>query len=191
MWRHEQGSKCDIIKWPYVHGVISLRFIGSPWCNRYGWLGVKNQCLCNYPLNSLVRRKQHGGILRKKVRFEAKQYFCCITVDRTTTQSWQLQITVCTFRAFSDALSLRSPLRLSSVWSLAQQQILWQRCYVPTAGSVDAPVWSVDLKPLLNWANICFAEHSSEYSSNFTSFVNWVHSSLNVVMTVRQTIFRS
>ena len=28
------------------------------------------------------------------------------------------------------------------------------------------------LKPVRNWANICFAEHSSEYSSNFTSFLN-------------------
>ena len=28
------------------------------------------------------------------------------------------------------------------------------------------------LKAVLNWANICFAEHSSEYSSNFTSFLN-------------------
>ena len=28
------------------------------------------------------------------------------------------------------------------------------------------------LKPILNWANICIAEHSSEYSSNFTSFLN-------------------
>ena len=28
------------------------------------------------------------------------------------------------------------------------------------------------LKPVLYWANICFAEHISEYSSNFTSFLN-------------------
>ena len=28
------------------------------------------------------------------------------------------------------------------------------------------------LKPVLNWANVCFAEHSSEYSSNFTSFLS-------------------
>ena len=28
------------------------------------------------------------------------------------------------------------------------------------------------LKPILNWANICFAKHSSEYSSNFTLFLN-------------------
>ena len=31
------------------------------------------------------------------------------------------------------------------------------------------------LKPVLNWVNICFAEHSSEYSSNFTSFLNLAH----------------
>ena len=28
------------------------------------------------------------------------------------------------------------------------------------------------VKPVLNWANIFFAEHVSEYSSNFTSFLN-------------------
>ena len=182
MWRHEQGSRCDLIKWSCVHGVISLRFFGSPWCNRYGWLGVKIQCLCNYPLNSLASRKQHGWILHKKVRFEAKQYFCWINVDGTSTQSWQMQITVCTFRAFSDALSLGSPLRLWSVWRLAQQQILRQRWYITAAGSVAAAIWSVDVKPVLNSANICFAGHSSEYSSNFTSFVNGAHSSPNFVL---------
>ena len=28
------------------------------------------------------------------------------------------------------------------------------------------------VKPVLNWANICFAEHSLGYSSNYTLFLN-------------------
>ena len=44
---------------------------------------------------------------------------------------------------------------------------------------------------LISWANICFAEHSSEYSMNFTSFLDWAHSSPNMVRTIRRTILRS
>ena len=44
---------------------------------------------------------------------------------------------------------------------------------VDVLGSVPyKPTVSVDVKPVLNWANVCFAEDNSEYSTNFTSFLN-------------------
>jgi len=46
---------------------------------------------------------------------------------------------------------------------------------------------SIYLKPILNWANICFVEYGLRCLSNFTSFLNWAHSSLNMVWTVRRT----
>ena len=45
--------------------------------------------------------------------------------------------------------------------------------FLSLVGNLGHLTW---VKPVLNWANICSTKHSSEYSSNFTSFLNWAHS---------------
>ena len=47
------------------------------------------------------------------------------------------------------------------------------------------------LKHVLNWANCLFAEHTSDSSTNYTSFLNLTFSSQNMVGTVRRTMLRS
>ena len=47
-----------------------------------------------------------------------------------------------------------------------------------------------DLKPVLNWANVCSPEHTSDTSTNYDSFLNWTFSSPNMVRTV-QTLLHS
>ena len=51
-------------------------------------------------------------------------------------------------------------------------------------------VWPHVLKPVLNWANVCSAEHTSDASTNYDSFLNLTFSSLNMVRTV-QTLLHS
>ena len=46
------------------------------------------------------------------------------------------------------------------------------------------------LKPVLNWANICLPEHTSDTLTNYDSFLNWTFSSPNMVRTV-QTLLHS
>ena len=46
------------------------------------------------------------------------------------------------------------------------------------------------LKPVLNWANVCLPEHTSDTSTNYDSFLNWTFSSPNMVRTV-QTLLHS
>ena len=46
------------------------------------------------------------------------------------------------------------------------------------------------LKPVLNWANVCSPEHTSDTSTNYDSFLNWTFSSQNMVRTV-QTLLHS
>ena len=46
------------------------------------------------------------------------------------------------------------------------------------------------LKPVLNWANVCSPEHTSDTSTNYDSFLNWTFSSPNMVRAV-QTLLHS
>ena len=46
------------------------------------------------------------------------------------------------------------------------------------------------LKPILNWANVCSPEYTSDTSTNYDSFLNWTFSSPNMVRTV-QTLLHS
>ena len=46
------------------------------------------------------------------------------------------------------------------------------------------------LKLILNWANVCSPEHTSDTSTNYDSFLNWTFSSPNMVRTV-QTLLHS
>ena len=46
------------------------------------------------------------------------------------------------------------------------------------------------LKPVLNWANVCSPEHTSDTSTNYDSFLNWTFSSPNMVRTF-QTLLHS
>ena len=48
----------------------------------------------------------------------------------------------------------------------------------------------VFLKPVLNWANVCSPEHTSDTSTNYDSFPNWTFRSPNMVRTV-QTLLDS
>ena len=48
----------------------------------------------------------------------------------------------------------------------------------------------VCFKPVLNWANVCSPEHTSDTSTNYDSFLNWTFSSPNMVRTV-QTLLHS
>ena len=47
-----------------------------------------------------------------------------------------------------------------------------------------------NLKPILNWVNVCSPEHTSDTSTNYDSFLNWTFSSPNMVQTV-QTLLHS
>ena len=40
-------------------------------------------------------------------------------------------------------------------------------------------------KPVLNWANVCSPEHTSDTSTNYDSFLDWTFSSPNIVRTVQ------
>ena len=46
------------------------------------------------------------------------------------------------------------------------------------------------LKPVLNWANVCSPENTSDTLTNYDSFLNWTFSSPNMVRTV-QTLLHS
>ena len=46
------------------------------------------------------------------------------------------------------------------------------------------------IKPVLNWTNVCSPEHTSDTSMNYDSFLNWTFSSPNMVRTV-QTLLHS
>ena len=46
------------------------------------------------------------------------------------------------------------------------------------------------MQPVLNWANVCSPEHTSDTSTNYDSFFNWTFSSPNMVRTV-QTLLHS
>ena len=48
----------------------------------------------------------------------------------------------------------------------------------------------VQLKPILNWANVCSPKHTLDTSTNYDSFLNWNFSSPNMVRTV-QTLLHS
>ena len=48
----------------------------------------------------------------------------------------------------------------------------------------------VAIKLVLNWANVCSPEHTSDTSTNYDSFLNWTFSSPNMVRTV-QTLLHS
>ena len=48
----------------------------------------------------------------------------------------------------------------------------------------------VGVKPVLNWANVCSPEHTSDTSTNYDSFLNWTFTSPNMVRTV-QTLLHS
>ena len=45
-------------------------------------------------------------------------------------------------------------------------------------------------KPVLNWANVCSPEHTSDTSTNYDSFLNWTFCAPNMVRTV-QTLLHS
>ena len=45
------------------------------------------------------------------------------------------------------------------------------------------------LKPVLNWANVCSPEHTSDTSTNYDSFLNWTFSSPNMVRTVQTLLY--
>ena len=47
------------------------------------------------------------------------------------------------------------------------------------------------VKPVLNWANCLFAEHTSDTSTNYDSFLNWTFSSPDMIRTLRRTLLRS
>ena len=51
-------------------------------------------------------------------------------------------------------------------------------------------MWHAFVKPVLNWANVCSPEHTSDSSTNYDSFLNWTFSSPNMVRTV-QTLLHS
>ena len=51
-------------------------------------------------------------------------------------------------------------------------------------------LWERQLKPVLNWANVCSPEHTSDTSTNYDSFLNWTFTSPNMVQTV-QTLLHS
>ena len=48
----------------------------------------------------------------------------------------------------------------------------------------DGQEKTVSVKPVLNWANVCSPEHTSDTSTNYDSFLNWTFSSPNMVRTV-------
>ena len=56
--------------------------------------------------------------------------------------------------------------------------------------SVEGTIKAWCLKPVLNWANVCSPEHTSDTSTNYDSFLNWTFSSPNMVRTV-QTLLHS
>ena len=57
--------------------------------------------------------------------------------------------------------------------------------YPPFSPSLISLMVSVDVKPVLNWANVCSPEHTSDTSTNYDSFLNWTFSSPNMVRTVQ------
>ena len=70
-------------------------------------------------------------------------------------------------------------------WTFSSDSSVWRgRCL----GSDQCDLDSV--KPVLNWANVCSPEHSSDTSTNYDSFLNWTFSSPNMVRTV-QTLLHS
>ena len=44
-------------------------------------------------------------------------------------------------------------------------------------------------KPVLNWANYLFAEHTSDSSTNYNSFLNWTFTSSNMVRQFHELFF--
>ena len=73
---------------------------------------------------------------------------------------------------------------------------MWDESYRRRLGSL--PLLSCDvfralitsLKLVLNWANVCLPEHTSDTSTTYDSFLNWTFSSPNMVRT-DQTLLHS
>ena len=69
------------------------------------------------------------------------------------------------------------------------------RCYnMTTSPCVSSHIFRgviiTIVKPVLDWANVCSSEHTSDTSTNYDSFLNWTFSSPNMVRTV-QTLLHS
>ena len=63
-------------------------------------------------------------------------------------------------------------------------------CYVTTAGPVAAAVWSVDVRPVLKWANICFVNLVGLFvePSPTQLILNWTQFCFaNLVRSIRRT----
>ena len=56
---------------------------------------------------------------------------------------------------------------------------------------LSGPYRNAGVEPVLNWANYLFAEHSSDSSTNYNSFINLTFCSPNMGRTVRRTVLRS
>ena len=56
--------------------------------------------------------------------------------------------------------------------------------------AVDQSNNQSSVKPVLNWANVCSPEHTSDSSMNYDSFLNWIFSLPNMVRTI-QTLIHS
>ena len=62
--------------------------------------------------------------------------------------------------------------------------------YLLVPASIPPAAATISLKPVLNLANVCSPEHTSDISTNYDSLLNWTFSSPNKVRTV-QTLLHS
>ena len=55
--------------------------------------------------------------------------------------------------------------------SIRESSVPVQNTGTETSNLHKMAVWS-DVKPVLNWANVCSPEHTSDTSTNYDSFLN-------------------
>ena len=108
---------------------------------------------------------------------------CAVVSPSWTFRGWP-GICSCTqtnaFQRFQDCTHDNFSILITPCYEVATSH-LWRRhlCF-----------WMRDIKPVLNCANVCSPERTSDTSTNYDSFLNWTFSSPNMVRTV-QTLLHS
>ena len=110
-----------------------------------------------------------------------------------TPQSDVLGICAHSFQRHGDAFGTTENARFRAFITVRSQFHLYHCSQQTLTEIVSKPPKTLDLsfKFVLKWANCFFAEHVSDSSTNYNSFLNWTFSSPNKVRTVRRTMFRS
>ena len=115
--------------------------------------------------------------------FKSLFYFCCDNVNLFTALA-------CKISGLKDAWKRLQTVYFPVLHLTYFQYYALMKIFSHATVSAKKKQKGVTVKPVLNWANVCSPEHTSDTSTNYNSFLNWTFSSPNMVRTI-QTLLRS